>query len=300
MTLHTFRVRRRGFTLIELLVVIAIIAILISLLLPAVQQAREAARRSNCKNNLRQLGLALHNYHDSHSAFPSGWIGVTSGAHDIEGGSGFGWGSMILPAIEQGNLHGSLDFQVAVTHANNATEIGTVIATFQCPSDPKPDTWDNDDGDTFATASYAGVFGTHPLHDCEAGGSNPPLRTTGQCVSNGLFGHNTATRLRDVTDGTSNTLAIGERRFDHDPAAELQGTWSGAAPGVEEAPAAILGIADHPPNTGAHVEDFASAHTGGAQFCFADGHVRFISENINEQVMIALGTIQGGEVVNEP
>src|SRR5262245_54986464 len=106
---------RHGFTLIELLVVIAIIALLIALLLPAVQQAREAARRTQCKNNLKQIGLALHNYHDAHLVFPSGWIGVENGVHDVEGGSGFGWGTMLLPMIENGGTFSQFNFNVPFT-----------------------------------------------------------------------------------------------------------------------------------------------------------------------------------------
>ncbi|MCA9043929.1 MAG: DUF1559 domain-containing protein, partial [Planctomycetaceae bacterium] len=118
------RPRRRGFTLIELLVVIAIIAVLIALLLPAVQQAREAARRAACKNNMRQLGLGLHNYHDSHGVFPSGWIGATTGVGpDVEGMNGFGWGTMILPYVDQAPLYSQLNFSQSIIDTNNLPEL---------------------------------------------------------------------------------------------------------------------------------------------------------------------------------
>ena len=104
----------RGFTLVELLVVIAIIAVLIALLLPAVQQAREAARRTQCKNNLKQIGLALHNYHDNYNALPPGWIGVTNGGPDIYGLNGWGWASRILPQIDQSPLYNQLNFLVKI------------------------------------------------------------------------------------------------------------------------------------------------------------------------------------------
>ncbi|OYW13961.1 MAG: hypothetical protein B7Z55_16195, partial [Planctomycetales bacterium 12-60-4] len=133
---------RRGFTLIELLVVIAIIAILIALLLPAVQQAREAARRSQCVNNLKQLGLAIHNYHDNFNAFPPGWIGVTNRTPDTEGNSGFAWGAHLLPQLDQSPLYGRLNFnRECYDPAFNAVAMSTVLPAFRCPSDPSQDTW---------------------------------------------------------------------------------------------------------------------------------------------------------------
>ena len=132
---------RRGFTLIELLVVIAIIAILIALLLPAVQQAREAARRSVCQNNLKQIGLALHNYHDVHRTFPPGWIGVESGVVNFEGESGFGWGAFILPYVDQAPLYQSFDFDESMVHAMNLSKLKQTLSVYLCPSDPKQDTW---------------------------------------------------------------------------------------------------------------------------------------------------------------
>ncbi len=291
------RVRRTGFTLIELLVVIAIIAILIALLLPAVQQAREAARRSTCKNNLRQIGLALHNYHDSHNAFPPGWIGVEAGVANFEAESGFGWGTQVLPYLDQGPLYNELILTQSMVSTNNQAWIDTVLPVFQCPSDPKPNTWEAEDESTntfeLATANYAGVFGTGELHDCEGLTGAPNV----VCSSNGMFFHNSSIRIRDITDGTSNTLMNGERRYVE--GADLQGTWAGAVPDMEEGAAAVVGHASHPPNEGLHSEDFGSRHTGGAHFILADGHVRFISENINETLYQKLATIRGGEVIGE-
>ena len=120
---------RKGFTLIELLVVIAIIAILIALLLPAVQQAREAARRSTCKNNLKQIGISLHNYHDVHNAFPPGWIAVENNSPNIEGESGFGWGTMLLPYMDQAPLYQQMDFTVAMDVAPNRDLLSHVLPT---------------------------------------------------------------------------------------------------------------------------------------------------------------------------
>lgn len=307
----TPRHRRQGFTLIELLVVIAIIAVLIALLLPAVQQAREAARRSACKNNMKQLGLALHNYHDSFGTFPSGWIGATPGTGAaVEGLNGFGWGTMILPYVDQAPLYNQLNANVSVAASQNLPFIKQALPVFQCPSDPQKPTWEIEAEASpgtvlaeLATANFIGVFGSSPalpggreLEDCEG--------FIGQCSSNGVFFHNSKVGFRDITDGSSTTLVIGERmtkpRQSDD---KLNATWSGVIPGGEENFARILGLVDHPPNTAhhgvVHVDDFGSYHSGGTQFVLGDGHVVFISENIDENVYLHLSTRSNGEVVGE-
>lgn len=304
-------IRRRGFTLIELLVVIAIIAILIALLLPAVQQAREAARRTQCRNHLRQMGLALHNYHDSVGKFPSGWIGATDGfGHDVEGMNGFAWGTMILPYIDQGPLYNQLDLTRSILDPPNIGLITRTIEVFRCPSDPQPETWEiEEEGGPgvvlaeLASANYVAVFGSGPdqpggieLHDCEG--------LPGQCVSNGAFYHNSSINLRDITDGTSSTLLVGERlTIPFGSGDRHHSTWSGVVPEGEEAFARVLGLTDHTPNSDnsltPHLDDFSSHHEGGVHFTFGDGHVKFISENIDINLYQHLSTIRGGEVVGE-
>jgi prepilin-type processing-associated H-X9-DG protein len=287
-------------------VVIAIIAILIALLLPAVQQAREAARRSQCKNNLKQFGLALHNYVDVHNAFPPGWIGVTNGGHNPSGSSGYAWGTFVLPYLEQSTLSSRLTFTRAMDDdsTSNRALLAQPLAVFQCPSDPKPDTYTatNRDGDEFevATANYAGVFGSVELDECFSVSSGTyPLTTGGQCVSDGTFFHNSRVRLRDITDGTSNTLMVGERTTFHDGTETVYGTWAGALPEVDDSAAQVVGHAEHLPNMGHDPEDFGSAHVGGAQFVMADGHVVLISQNMDKNLFIGLGTRAGNEVLGE-
>ncbi|WP_417382345.1 DUF1559 domain-containing protein [Gimesia sp.] len=291
---------RRGFTLIELLVVIAIIAILIALLLPAVQQAREAARRSTCKNNLKQIGLALHNYHETHSVLPSGWIGVQPGVGpNVEYGSGWGWGTMILPFMDQSALYKQINFNLDINDsAQTPGLIDIVMPAYRCPSDPADNTFELEEEGSpgtvlarLATANYIGVFGSEELDDCEtvAPGTN--------CQSSGLFYQNSNTRFRDITDGTSQTLFVGERRTD--ATAGWYSTWVGAVPEGEETFSRVLGATDHVPNDpAAHFDDFSSHHTGGAQFLFGDGRVRFISENIDKNVYQSLSSIRGGELTN--
>ena len=298
--------RRRAFTLIELLVVIAIIAILVALLLPAVQQAREAARRTACKNNLKQIGLALQNYHDVHSAFPPGWIAVNAfgfpSAHD--GYSGIGWAAMILPQMEQDNAWRLFNPRASLIDPVNTAFIRVQMPSYKCPSDPQPEFFDlvEEGGSAVLArapiANYVGSFGTEDLHGCENAPGNAPVTRTGQCIGDGYFFHNSKVRIADVTDGGSNTFIVGERRTNRQ--LSWYSTWPGMFAEAEEAFQRVLGVADHKPNDPhLHFDDFSSHHTGGAQFCLGDGSVRFISNSISEVVYKSLATVSGGEIVGE-
>jgi prepilin-type N-terminal cleavage/methylation domain-containing protein len=290
---------RRGFTLIELLVVIAIIAILIALLLPAVQQAREAARRTQCRNNLKQIGLAVHNYHDQNNLVPPGWVGVTGGQPDIEGMNGWSWGSKLLPQIDQAPLYGQINFSLSVADPVHANVRTRSLAAFRCPSDTGAEKWtilDEADGTTpvaeLATANYVGVFGIEDFHACE--GQPAPFT----CAGSGAFFHNSRVRFADMTDGLSNLILVGERRSDQ--ALGWYSTWSGVIPGGEEAIARPLGGCDHTPNhRDNHFEDFSSQHVGGSHFVLGDGSVRFIGENIDLGIYQHLATRSAGDLVTD-
>lgn len=204
--------RWRGFTLIELLVVIAIIAILIALLLPAVQQAREAARRTQCKNNLKQFGLAMHNYHDAHSMFPLG-----ASARE---GSGYAFNDcfhnanvMLMPFFEQANLAQMVDPLVSWEN-QSAVVARTVIASFVCPSAASPNPIVSEAFQAASAAEGWSVGGTHGLSTYlySRGAGHRWCRDGRQVpvTERGIFDINMASRIRDVTDGTSNTIAMGE------------------------------------------------------------------------------------------
>jgi prepilin-type N-terminal cleavage/methylation domain-containing protein/prepilin-type processing-associated H-X9-DG protein len=303
---------RPAFTLIELLVVIAIIAVLIGLLVPAVQKVREAAARAQCTNNLKQLGLALHGYHDGRKVFPPGYQAAgpfVDGAADTA--PGWGWGAFILPYLEQGPLHRQLNFNQPV---QNSPAIQTMLAVYLCPSDvPAPSAFTVPDGFgspicLAAPSSYAA---------CCGGDESDTFGPNGR----GVFFRNSAIRMADITDGTSETILIGERAW-----ANANGIWAGAinngvcrrgalnpCPGNSASwyPAAALVLAHSHLNnaltdTDGGLDDFSSRHIGGSNFLFADGSVRFVRSVPGDRpggytpdslILQAMGTRNGGETI---
>lgn len=287
---------RTGFTLVELLVVIAIIGILLAILLPAVQMVREAARRTQCHNNLKQLGLALHNYHDTLKSLPPGW--VSFGDPDDEPG----WGLLAhaLPFMELENLHNEIFFNLGIGNEKNAVSRLTQVQIFKCPSDQVLDEFDlgllpdsNASGfvhdfDTYepilvSKCNYSGVFGDSEVEESPSFGR-------------GMFFHNSRLKLRDIHDGTSNTFLMGERNIALGPV-----TWVGVYQGASQPYARHIGSCDHVPNSpNGHFEDFRSYHPQGANFLLADGSVHMIPETIELSVYKALATRNQGELTGLP
>jgi len=313
---------RSGFTLIELLVVIAIIGVLVGLLLPAVQQAREAARRSACSNKMKQQGLAIHNFADVNpEMFPAGWVGeYESGEWHGDEGEGFGFASRMLPFIEENNVYKTINFNQQVSHSSNAAARTTVISTFLCPSDSYgsgdlfnpgaegsgEETPDASPGSNqYARSNYPGVFGSehmggHDDHDdltaALSGGDEglEPGEGNGIFFAGGANGQN-AVKFKSVTDGLSKTVMIGERD------SRLGGSlWIGRGDGLEAGMSRVIGVGEHVFNSGgeAHFEDFFSSHPGGVSFVFADGHVAFLSDGMSDTLFASLCSRAGGEVVN--
>jgi prepilin-type N-terminal cleavage/methylation domain-containing protein len=289
--------RGSGFTLVELLVVIAIIGVLVGLLLPAVQAAREAARRMSCGNNMKQIGLALHLHHDIYQKLPAGWDGydATTGQPYGLGTPGWGWAARILPFIEQANVQENLiNFDKPVTDPVNDVVRLLQMPTFRCPSDMGENKFLNIDEYAgvgtyeFATANYVGVLGTGDVHVCGT------LPAGVQCKSDGSFFHNSEIRFADLKDGLSQTFVAGERssRLEYS-------TWVGTVEGIDCAPGRLLGTALYPPNAGGHAHDFSSEHPSGTHFLLGDGSVRLIPETIERNLYLGLCTRAGGESLGE-
>lgn len=289
---------RRAFTLIEVLVVIAIIGLLVALLLPAVQSSREASRRLQCTNNLKQVGLALLNYETSHKHFPPGYVSqFDSSGNDT--GPGWGWASMILPQMEEAAIHNVIHFDLAIEHPNNGVRVA-VIPSYLCPTENLRQVWQAKrlDGTPIcevAESNYVAMFGT----------------TEPGVDGDGMFFRNSKIAMRDITDGSSKTIAAGERTHQLGRA-----TWVGSvtnavlfaeddntqAQAVPEVGAGMcLGHAGEgigPGGTGGDVNQFYSLHGEGANFLFADGHVSFLLSSMDYPIYLALATRAGGEAIS--
>ena len=310
------RYRYRGFTLIELLVVIAIIGVLVGLLLPAVQQAREAARRMTCVNNLKQTGLAMHSYYDSNRQLPSGYISPGTSAADpsaSETAKGYAWGFVLLPYMEQSALFDSIDQTgEAIGTSNEAKAAEANLGGYRCPTDTAPMSFSVNNGSgtvDLPTSNYVAVLGWNNV-------------TTEAGQGNGVFFRNSDIQFRDIRDGLSTTICVGERKhihdfFDQGPYA-ANSTWYAAVPGVlrdagmtmmpmmKEGPGSlVLGhvgqsgmMSGKTPNHTNHIVHFSSSHFGGVAFLLCDGSTHIIRDNIDYQLFKAIGTRAGGEVTN--
>jgi prepilin-type N-terminal cleavage/methylation domain-containing protein/prepilin-type processing-associated H-X9-DG protein len=308
--------KRDGFTLIELLVVIAIIGILIGLVLPAVQKVRAAAARIQCKNHMKQIGLAFHNYEGAHGCFPPGY---TSNQQLTDGtGPGWGWAAFLLPYLEQENTFRLIDFsQPSIAPGNHAVARTVNVKFLRCPSDLRNDPIPNSDfvnngglvGD-LARSNYVACYGNTPFL-----GEQPSVLTNHLVIDGisgrGMFYRNSKTRVADITDGLSNTFMVGERS-----AKNSMSTWVGVIPGAtwnsindvanyggipsNLAATLVLGHAcrQHPPSTELGVaEDFSSQHINGINVLFCDGSVHSIHKSINMGVYPFTASVADGKVI---
>ncbi len=298
--------KKTGFTLVEILVVIVLIAILVGLLLPAVQSSREAARRMQCSNNLHQMGIALHNYHDTQRTFPSGIVEPNFVL----------WTGSLLPYLEQGNLFQTLDFSQGweIPGTGNARACSTLLSTYRCPST-----------DADEHVAIQGIANRVP--SCylvvasgtatrESGNTPQHLGLRNQ---DGLMFLNSSTKISHVRDGTSSSMAIGEALFRPDVSGpdltesiQIVDHWYVGSdgfsrphrhPGLTEVSEALgsSGVALNGLKLNTLIDEkeigFTSLHNSGCMFVFADAHVQFLSESIDRHIYSALGTIAQGEVV---
>ncbi len=333
---NRFEPNRRGFTLIELLVVIAIIAVLIALLLPAVQQAREAARRTQCKNNLKQIGLAIHNYHDTSGVFPISYS-VSGSSCYTESVRSRSWLFGILPFVDQANLFNRYDLGLGFAEGPNLTLAQTTIATYLCPSDSgngsgrldqrtqyaytgssSPPTTILNTTVPFGVTNYWGVTGCNWGSFTGCGGGEVDLGSDSAIHFSIPSGRNAnsengtdrgngwmirgirdvqVTRISTVTDGTSNTTAVGEclaGRQSYSVWSYFYGTF-----GTQAYPLNYSLKRSIPTYQYGDLFGFNSQHVGGGQFLMLDGSCRFVSENIDLGLYRAIATVDASEVIGE-
>jgi prepilin-type N-terminal cleavage/methylation domain-containing protein/prepilin-type processing-associated H-X9-DG protein len=311
--------KKRGFTLIELLVVIAIIAVLISLLLPAVQSAREAARRAQCVNNLMQIGLALNNYESAHYSYPPGVVNPTGPIDNLPKGYHFGWLVQLLPYLDHRNTASHFNDKVSLYDAGNTTVRGLTISTFMCPSDPIRGGMGGSPGS--GQSSYAANYSDR----------EEPI----DVKNNGVFYLNSATRLDQIMDGASYTIFAGEHKSQPDlgwasgTASSLRNT--GSRPNTGESYPPMLaedGSIDSGANNNAFTRinssepnsnldplpnetpeqtrqriirycgSYSSYHPGGVNMVFGDGSVRFVKNTINALTFQKLGHRADGQLIS--
>jgi prepilin-type N-terminal cleavage/methylation domain-containing protein/prepilin-type processing-associated H-X9-DG protein len=291
---------RAGFSLVELLVVIAIIVLLMAMLLPAIQKVREAANLLSCKNNLKQIGIAMHHYHNDYGAFPVGYYDPTPWPL-FDNGPGWGWASFLLPYMEEDNLYMRIKFKLDVGDPANSGPCQVFLKSFYCPTDEQIGTFTVTDGGAkswvLAQASYVACNGNDGVDDF----TTPPH--TGAFIR-GTVGFKAA----EIQDGLSNTLFVGDRTIKLSYATWIGGPTGALNPFLQEPGnfgAEVTLLLCHAGDTGPNTigvfdaDSTASPHGRGVPFLFGDGSVHFIGNNIEIAIWMALATRSGGEAVTD-
>jgi len=252
--------RKRGFSLVELLAVLAIIAVCLALALPGLQRARDLARRNACKNNLKQVALAMHLYHEAYNMFPPGWI-----ARDTkpETGPCYGWGAFVLPYVDQAELYQEIKINSPLD-VKSIERLQKGIAVFHCPEDASGEA--NPVRGKYGTSNYSGNYGSIAL----------PGSVDAVTKTDGIFCWNSSVRIRDVTDGASNVFLVGEKSI-----ASAAGIWMGIRNNQNASD--DVTACNHEARMNTVLDSFSSSHGEGAHFAICDGAVRFISEKIDSQ-----------------
>jgi prepilin-type N-terminal cleavage/methylation domain-containing protein len=296
---------KRAFTLVELLVVIAIIGMLVALLLPAVQAAREAARKTSCRNNLHQIGVALHNYESAFRKLPPGYKYASSPAGNALGHS---WTDMVLPFMELKDVSDRIDFKKPIFDPVNAAIRETHIDSLLCPTDDVSPTGFVEMGnERYAMACYVANFGTPDLDEDQEQKLDPlaPNRPWGP------FYRNSQTKLKEITDGTAKTLMVGERQNGlfrhagtHGVHTTYETTWAGAVREItdptDDHGHMVLFQTGHPPNSSdSDDRDVSASHATEALFLMCDASVHSISQDIDQKIYLALGTMNRAETTTE-
>lgn len=295
--MHAKSLLPRGLTILELLVTMFVIGVVVAIVLPAICTARESSRRMTCVNNLRELGLALHSHHDSKSSFPAGW------QFDPSGQTAYGWVVPLLPYLGQPDLRDAIDMAFTIGDSRNRIAGETTLSQMLCPSDivePSFTLFESDDDHNrtsesslrrsieptkllqLPTSNYVGLHGTIEPVDHE------PTNHSSSLVADGAFRSDLGIRLLDFQRGLSNTFLVGERKM-----AQASSTWYGFDRRGEDASARLVGATLDGINQAYGEEcDFSSRHPGGAHFLYGDGHVRFVSEQIELRLYLEQARVQ--------
>ena len=310
----------RGFTIVELLTVAACISVSMSMLLPAVQDARDAQRRTQCMNNVKTIALAMHNYHDTYNGFPPGWV---SRSRDSESEGGWGWQARLLPFMEQATLYNKLELTHPMTDADGM--LAEAVSILRCPADdeaPKQNPYRGGYGlssysacsgtlpanrwldgrmesfwpGSVPTFAFGNIGGGNPANAAESAAELPALDAAVAMTPNGLFGLNFSAKMRDITDGTSNTIIVSERS-----GTSGWSVWPGAGSNRFENDV-VTDVSFYSP-LNRSLTGFSSFHSGGVIVGICDGSVQFMSNEIDSRpeggVLQYLGTRAGNEVISD-